>query len=189
MTHKNTPQIIGLAGTFAAGKDTISDALGKDFGYHHISTGDMVRELAQKRHSSVERPILYETAQELRREEGPGALVIEALKHPDRPLVITGLRSLGEANEIKKAGGLLVFVDAPIKIRYERMQSRARDEETRLSLEAFKAFEETELCSGESDSDFNIRGIGEMSDVKIDSSRELNEFISDAYTALGLHKG
>jgi len=186
MMYENIPQIIGLAGTFAAGKDTISDALERDFEYHHISTGDMVREVARVRHNSIERPILYQTAADLRCEEGPGAMVIEALKHPERPIIVTGLRSLGEAKEIKKAGGLLVFVDAPIEIRYQRMQSRARDEEARLSLEAFEAFEKTEMYSGESDSDFNIRGIGEIADVVIDSSRELEAFIGDAYQALGL---
>lgn len=177
-------QLIGIAGTLAAGKDTITKALIEGFGYNHVSTGDMVRKVALQRYGSVERPVLYETANQLRREQGAAALVLEAIKEP-KPLIVSGLRSLGEAKAIKKHGGMLVFIDAPVEVRYQRMKSRQRDHEVGLSLDEFIEREEKEMYSGPDDSDFNIRGIGEMADITIDSSMPLDQYIDSALGTLG----
>ena len=186
MSTSNKPTLIGLAGTFAAGKDTISHRLEADFGYRHVSTSEMVRRLARKNYGSIERPILVKTADKLRHQNGAGALVIEALKQPV-PLIVSGLRSLGEAKAIKEAGGLLVFVDAPAELRYERMRARDRDTETKLSLEEFIAGEQREWHAGDEDADFNLQGIKMMSDHVIDSSKPIDEFVEEAYRAFGLY--
>lgn len=181
----NNAMLIGLAGTFAAGKDTISHALEQRNGYHHVSTSEMVRKVAQQKHGSIERPVLFQTANELRREHGPGALVLEALKQ-ERPLIVSGLRSLGEAKEIKRAGGILLFVDAPIEVRYERMRARDRDKETELTLEQFAQNEQKEWYGGPGDADFNLRDLKAMSDHVLDSAQPLEAFIASAYEALGI---
>lgn len=181
----NRPKLIGLAGTFAAGKDTVSDVLVKRSGYNHVSTSEMVRKVAREKYGSIERPMLLRTADELRHTNGAGALVIEALEH-ETPLIISGLRSLGEAKEIKKAGGVLVFIDAPIEVRYERMRSRDRDAETELDLEEFKQNEQKEWYAGDTDADFNLRDIKAMSDCVVDSNQPLDDFIADTYQKLGL---
>jgi dephospho-CoA kinase len=178
-------QLIGISGTFASGKDTVAEFLVKDFGFTHVSTGDMVRKVAQEKYGSIERPVLAKTATELRYENGAGALVTEALKE-QRPLVVTGIRSLGEAKALKEAGGTLLFVDAPIKVRYERVMSRSRDNETALTLDEFRANEEKELYAGPNDEDFNIRGIGKMADVNVENVLPLDEYIELVYTKLGL---
>ena len=178
-------QLIGISGTFASGKDTVAEFLVKDFGFTHVSTGDMVRKVALEQYGSIERPVLAKTATELRYENGAGALVTEALKE-QRPLVITGIRSLGEAKALKEAGGTLLFVDAPVEVRYERVKSRSRDNETALTLEEFKANEEKELYAGPNDEDFNIRGIGEMADITVQNVLPLDEYIELVYAKLGL---
>ena len=43
------PVIIGLAGTFASGKDSLARALEEKFGICHISTGDIVRKVAMEK--------------------------------------------------------------------------------------------------------------------------------------------
>lgn len=187
MTISNNRPLIGIAGTFASGKDTIAEFLVRDFGYTHVSTGDMVRKVAMSKYGSIERPILVKTATELRYDNGAGALVDEALEEA-RPLVITGIRSLGEAKALKAAGGTLLFVDAPIEIRYERVKSRARDNETLLTVDQFRVNEEKELYAGPNDEDFNIRGIGKMADVHIENTLPLEQYITLAYDRLGLSK-
>jgi len=169
--------IIGIAGTLATGKDTVAEHLAADFGYTHISTGDIVRELAMAEHGSIERPVLYETAKKHREKEGAGFLVDRALQH-DQPVVITGLRSLGEAKALKAGGGVLVFIDAPIEVRYDRMRSRQRDNETALTLDGFKQNEAKEWYAGPNDSDFNLRDIEKMSDIVIDNALELEPFLN-----------
>lgn len=178
--------LIGISGTFASGKDTIAEYLVRDFGYTHVSTSDMVRKIAMEKHGSIERPVLAQTATELRQTEGAGALVVEALKE-ERPLVITGIRSLGEAKALKSAGGVVLFVDAPLEVRYERVKTRNRDCETELTLEQFRASEEKEMYAGPTDADFNIRGIGETADVTIVNDKlTLEEYIDLSYRTLGL---
>lgn len=184
MTTKTTG-IIGIAGTFASGKDTIAHYLVDDFGYTHVSTSDMVRKVAQEKYGSIERPVLHTTAREFRYEHGAGAFVLEALKE-SRPIVISGIRTLGEAKALLAAGGTLVYVDAPVETRYERVQSRSRDAEADLTLEEFKANEEKELYAGPNDEDFNIRGIKDLADIVVENTLPLDEFVELVYAKLNL---
>lgn len=191
-----TPLIIGLAGTFASGKDTLAHHLVKNYDFLHISTGDMLRQEAMKTHGSIERPVLHEVGTTLRQAKGAGFLVELALqtftaKRQERDdykgLVVSGLRSLGEAKAIKTAGGVLVFVDAPIEVRFKRMAERKRDQETKLTLEEFAAQEANELAvEGNDDAAFNILGIKDMSDHILDNGQSLKDFLAQALGALGL---
>lgn len=169
------PSLIGLAGTFGSGKDTLAEILTSEYGYTHVSTGDMVRQVAMERYGSIERPVLYRTAQENREKYGAGYFVELALKK-SRPLIISGIRSLGEMKALKVAGGVMIYVDAPIELRHQRIVSRKRDNEVKLSLEEFQAFEETEMYAGDKDTDFNIRAIGERADVMLINDGSLEEF-------------
>lgn len=184
-TNDKTTDIIGLAGTFASGKDTIGHRLADDHGYTHVSLGDMVRKVAQEKYGSIERPILHSTAREFRYDHGAGAFVLEALKEA-RPTVISGIRTLGEAKALLEAGGTLVFVDAPVEVRYERVKSRNRDKEIELTLEEFKASEEKELYAGPNDEDFNIRGIKDIADIVVENTLPIDEFITLVYQKLSI---
>lgn len=194
MNHNTN--IIGLAGTFASGKDTLAHYLVQHYNFLHVSTSDMVRQEALKERGSIERPVLHEVADKLRHTHGAGVMVDLAIKlfeaklaerEDYKGLVVSGLRSLGEAKAIKAAGGTLVFTDAPIEIRYERMVSRQRDAETRLTLDEFKAQEAKELeAVDDSDAAFNILGIRDMADVRLVNSANLESYIQDALHQLHL---
>lgn len=178
-------ELIGVAGTFASGKDLIAHYLSDHFGYTHPSTSELVRNIAMKERGSVERDVLQEVADAERKTHGADIFVQRLLDAP-RPTVITGLRSLGEAKAIKVAGGIVVFVDAPVELRHERMVRRDRDLETTLTLEEFKNREAKELHAGDDDSDFNLLGIKEIADIKLDSSLGKEAYIQSALTALKL---
>ncbi|HXH26435.1 MAG TPA: nucleoside monophosphate kinase [Candidatus Acidoferrum sp.] len=175
MSISSKPTLIGLSGTFASGKDTLATHLAKQYHYLHISTGDILRHEAMRLRGSTERPVMREVADELRHTKSPSYLVELALQayteHQDRGknyngAIISGLRSLGEAKAIKKAGGVMLFVDAPFEVRYHRMLSRQRDNETQVTLEHFKQREASEMSSelGD-DAGFNLQGIRDMSDL------------------------
>lgn len=186
MSTSNKPELIGVAGTFASGKDTVTHRLVDDFGFTHISTSDTVREVAMKERGSIERPVLQEVAPAYRKKHGAGIFVELALK-ASRPLVVTGLRSMGEAKAIKAAGGVVIFIDAPVELRYERMKARERDKEMHLTLEGFKANEAREWHVGDNDADFSLYGIKQMADYVFDSSAGRDEFTANVYRTLGLH--
>lgn len=185
MSTSAKPEIIGVAGTFASGKDLIAHYLSDHYGYTHPSTSELVRNVAMKERGSVERDVLHEVADAHRKQYGADVFVQIALQSP-RPTIITGLRSLGEAKAIKRAGGVLVFVDAPIELRYERMVQRDRDLESQISLEDFREREATELHAGDDDSDFNLTGIKAMADIQLDSSFGKQEYIDHALASLGI---
>ena len=120
--------IIGLTGTFAAGKDAIADHL-EEKGFEHFSTGAEVGEIAKEKGIENTRDNLRELANELRDKYGPEFLsrrVIEKKARTNK-IVITGLRQPGEIEYLKSLGDFhLIGVDAPVKVRFLRMQERKR---------------------------------------------------------------
>jgi hypothetical protein len=157
----------------------------------------MVRAEALKAEGSIERPVLHSVANRLRQEKGAGifaemAISLFQAKQAERDdyrgLVVSGLRSLGEAKAIVAAGGKIVFVDASIELRYQRMVGRKRDSEVHLSLEEFIAQEakELEVGSAPSDADFNLLGIKSMSDAVIMNDSTLDIFLANCRSALHL---
>lgn len=191
MTISN--KIIGIAGSFGSGKDTLADYLVKHHNYFHVSTGDLVRKESIKRHNSIERdPYLQETATYLRKKFGGAVLVERALatyaqqKNKFNGVVVTGIRSIGEAKAIQGANGVLVFVDAPIKLRFKRIQDRQRDSESKISFEQFEKSEQKENTQSVSDSDFNIFKIKELANVHLSNDNDLELFYNSAADALKL---
>lgn len=186
MSTSSRPELIGLAGTFVGGKDTLANHLEAEYGFSHVSTGDMVREIAMREEGSIERPVLKKVADAYRHTMGAGAFVLMALDKP-RPLVVTGLRSLGEARALKDAGGFLLFIDAPLEVRYKRMLARARDSETNLAIEEFAAGEMAEWHSGDDEADFNLRDIKIMADSVFDNNFDnIDDFYEAALRLLSI---
>lgn len=177
------PTLIGVSGTLGSGKDSLANMLVDEYGYNHASTSDLVREVAMRERGSIERPVLQEIATMCREKFGAGYFVELGLDKP-RPLLITGIRSIGEMKALKAAGGVMVYVDAPVELRYERMIGRARDGEAEVSLEEFQRREEKEMYGGERDTDFNIRGIGEQADITIMNDGTVEQFRDRAIRAL-----
>lgn len=186
-----SPRVIGLAGSFAAGKDSLAHFLEETHAIKHISTSDIVREKAKEKYGSVERPILYKTANELRDQHGSLVLGEMALQRyedfqTDFPggVCVSGFRAWGEAEVIKRCGGIIVFVDAPAEVRYQRTISRARDGEMRSTFEEFLAREAKE--NGGVNKDYSIIGIKDRADIVLDNSGDIEQFLQQASEALSL---
>lgn len=139
-------KLIGLAGTAGAGKDTAADLLCKMFGMQNLSTSNALRAITRYMYNvpvtyNPVREQLFQVATYIRNEINPATLVklcilqAEVLRL-DRA-VITGLRSVGEAEAVRQAGGIIVGIDADARIRYDRMFARARDADAQKSLEEF----------------------------------------------------
>lgn len=191
MSTLANPVIYGLAGTFASGKDSLARHLEEKFAIKHISTGDIVRTYAQEKYGSIERPILYKMANELRDTKGPGVLSKLALEQYESykesypgGVCVSGFRAWAEAEEIKKRGGIIVFTDSPVKTRYIRTIARARDGEKFNTFEEFQAREAKE--NGEVNSEFSIAGIKPRADIVLDNDSDLEEFLEESVKALGL---
>lgn len=151
---KNVP-IIGLAGTNGSGKDTVGHILADKHGFLFISVTDLLRHEAVRRGQPVEREVLRTISAEWRRELGLGVLVDKAVAelHKDagkyKGVVMASMRNPGEADRIHEFGGVMVWIDADPRVRYDRIQanaaSRNRAEEDNKSYEQFLAEEEAEM--------------------------------------------
>jgi dephospho-CoA kinase len=182
-----SPKVIGVSGAHASGQDTLAGHLAQTLGYVQFSTSDAVREVAQARYGSIERPILRKTGLEIRTEKGAGALVEVALQHLEKSglpgLVVSGIRTMGEMQAVLDAGGVMLYTDADPELRYKRMQARARDAEMHLSHEEFMEHEAREWHAGDSDADFNkrdIRAHAEKEGTIIFNESDLASFLSQA---------
>lgn len=184
-----TPTHIGIAGTFASGKDTLGHFLVEKYGFQLASTSDVVRKYSMQRHNSIERPFLYETAEFYRKHQGPDFFVKELLKEyagTSRGLAISGLRATGEAQAIRDTGGVIVFIDAPSELRYDRMKTRARDSEVVISYEEFMKREHAEWHHGDGPGDFSFKNLKANADHQLQNGHNTEEFFAEAIKALGL---
>lgn len=87
-------------------------------------------------------------ANDLRREHGNDMIVKLFLKQSaergDTNIVIDSIRTLAEAQTLKKNGGILLCVDADRNIRFERIKKRASSSD-HVSFEEFVLLEEREM--------------------------------------------
>ncbi len=180
--------MLGFCGTFAAGKDlavAVIEAKFKSKAFH-VSTGDLVREETARRGLSLARENLQLVSNDMRFNRGSGVLgkiaAEKILKQRGKQIaLVSGIRNAGEVEELRRAFGknfYLVAVDAPIKLRYERVKRRARAGEQVLGFAEFKASQEKEL-KGAAHSQ-NILQVMKMADFTIQNNgtkKELGEKI------------
>jgi dephospho-CoA kinase len=103
-------------------------------------------------------------------------------------LIVSGIRSIGEVEALVAAGGVMVFVDAPVELRYSRIKNRARANEHLLSLDEFKDSEHLEF-ERQDPSDKTVQNIAivkTLSTVHIDNSATLEQFYRLAEQQLNL---
>lgn len=137
--------IIGVTGTFCAGKDTVADYLVRN-GFFYLSLSDLVREECLRRNCYNGRDDLIRVANELRQSRGFGILAemaLEKVKEKEK-VVIVSIRNPGEVEEFKKnINFFMINVDAPINLRYQRAQQRGKIDD-KVNFEKFKAQEDFE---------------------------------------------
>ena len=164
--------IIGLVGTFAAGKDTAAEYLVKKYGFKHVSTGNIVRKLVRTNDwGDLGRENLQRVGNKLRREHGEGYLVEVALQEAP-PLVVSGMRNPMEVQTLKEHGEVVISIDAPINQRWERAKARQRIDDA-LTVEEFVQQQKVEESPDPKAQ--NITSVIAMSDYSISNEGTLSQ--------------
>lgn len=103
-------------------------------------------------------------------------------------LAVSSLRNPGEADELHRLGGRLIWIDADLKVRYQRIESRLRGPEDHKSYEQFLQEEQIEMHHhGNDDTALNMSAVKAKADIFItNDSNDLEEFKQTARQALGL---
>lgn len=145
---KKDTRIIGLTGTNGAGKGEVAAYL-KAKGYTYFSLSDLVREELRKKDKETTRNNLIKMGNELREKFGPDILAKLAMKKVKGRAVIDSIRNPSEVKYLRKHKAfILLAIDAPVELRYERAVKRGRIESA-STLEEFIKKEEEEMTDYE----------------------------------------
>lgn len=170
--------IIGLAGHPSGGKDTVAKYLVDNYQFEHISTGDILRAYI-KEHGlgDTDRINMNKVVTKLRKQFGSDFLMRDVLESNQSPrLVLSGLRSSGEAKAIKSAGGYLLAVDANLKTRYQRAIERGRIGDD-ISFDEFVREQEHEDNPSNPNAP-SVASVTSVADEHIDNSTSLSHTYS-----------
>lgn len=175
--------LIGISGTNGAGKDTVGHILAEKFGYIFVSVTDSLREEARRRGLEPARENLRVISADWRREFGLAVLVDKTIEHQKDAvqgragLVVASLRNPAEADRIHELGGIVLWIDADARVRYDRIQANAvtrdRAAEDKKTFEQFVAEEDAEMhrASGADAATLDMSAVKDRADKII-----INEF-------------
>lgn len=170
-------RLIGISGTNGAGKDSAGNILAAQFGYMFISvTAPMRAELA-RRGGPIDRERMRQLSAEWRREHGLAVLVDKAIEQfqkdgADRVgLAVASLRNPAEADRIHELGGIVLWLDANPRLRYDRIQAhaaeRGRADEDNKTFEQFLAEEQAEMHRSGDDATLDMTAVKERADISV----------------------
>ncbi len=187
-------RFIGVTGPAAAGKDTVANMICELFGAENLSTGDVLRTLT--RHIYRLSPDFMPTREQLfpvgtflRAEIDPAFTVKLCMQQAEllniERVVISGMRSLAEAQAIQERGGIVVGVSADPRVRYDRIHTRSRDADTGQSYDDFLKRDELENHGVDGN---GVTAILEHADIVIDNNNisedQLKVLVKEKLSAL-----
>lgn len=177
--HKMS-MLIGITGTDGSGKGTVVDHLVSKHGFVHYSARAIWIDILAERGMEPTRANMRLVANEMREKYGNDFLITYYLQRleqekPERA-IIESIRALAEAESLKRAGGILLAIDADQKLRYERVQSR-RSETDRVTFEEFAAHEELEANDPDPHG-MQKRKVMEMADHTIFNDGTIEELVA-----------
>lgn len=168
--------IIGLSGTLCSGKDTVAEYLIKRKGFSHISLSQILRELAMENNVGNNMEELTSFGNELASKFESGYLAKLALERvvPGRNVIISSIRQPAEIEILKTASEFkMIFVDADIEIRFERLRGRGRagDSETLEDFARLEGFQSDGSSGG-----MNLNECMKMADYLIENNGSMSEY-------------
>lgn len=122
------PPLIGLTGTNGAGKGETAAYL-RTKGYAYFSLSDIIRDKLKEDGLEASRDNLIRKGNDLRRSGGSDILAKLVMDKVAGKAVIDSIRNPKEVAFLKtRPGFILLAVDAPAALRFERVRKRGRNE-------------------------------------------------------------
>ena len=187
-------ELIGISGTNGAGKDTVGHILAERFGYVFKSVTDALREEAKRRGLEPARENLREVSADWRREFGLAVLVDKTVEQEQEAvkgragLVVASLRNPAEADRIHELGGIVLWIDADARIRYDRVQANAavrdRAAEDNKTFEQFLAEEEAEMHRSGDAATLDMSAVRDRADKIVMNEFATSDGLADALAEL-----
>ena len=177
--------IIGIAGTFAAGKGTVVEYL-KLKGFTHHSSSGRLKEILTERGLPHTRENMSALGEELLSKYKGGVLEfnLERAKQDGADdIIVEAIHRMSEAEYVRSVGGKILGVDADMRVRYERTLKRGDGEKDAVTFEQFKEHSAREE-EGKRNLTSNIRAVIESADAVVLNNGTLEEFHINIENAL-----
>lgn len=141
-------RLIGLTGTNGAGKGEVAAYFTKK-GYTYFSLSDLIREKLRKEKKEETRDNLIKMGNHMREKYGSDILAKLIMKKLKNKAVIDSIRNPREVEYLRKQKNfILLAIDAPVALRYERVKKRGR-QESASTLQEFIEKEAEEMSNRE----------------------------------------
>jgi dephospho-CoA kinase len=172
MDGKKEIRLVGLTGTNGAGKGEVASFFEKR-GYTYYSLSDLIREELQKKGEEPTRDNLIKIGNALRKKSGADILARRVMRKVRDKAVIDSIRNPKEVEYLKKQKNfILIAVDAPAAMRYERVKKRGR-QESASTLQEFIQKEEEERSDSEKEQ--QLQNCMRMADVVVTNDGTLED--------------
>lgn len=175
MTRSSRRIGVSVCGRIASGKSLLLNHLSERLGWRVISFGKYVRDLALSRGLLGAREECQSLGSELFAELGPIKfleILIETQGDGEENHLIDGVRhiSVAQAMNTLYCSSVVIFLDVPIDVRYERYISRCKPGDSVPDYEAFLRLDQAPIELG-------IDSLAEMADLCLDGTRDLAEIL------------
>jgi len=184
--------VVGLTGTIGSGKEVVKEVLGRNFSSYTVSLSSVIKAEFQKRRKDFNRRTLQDMGNELRRKYGNfilAKLATDYLQRDKEMIIVDGIRNPEEAEYLRKTFGnkfVLIAVDAPREIRWEKIKNRARENDPK-TWEEFVTLDDRDQGIGEDLHGQQVKRCMEMADVVVMNDgniEQLNEKLDTVVSSM-----
>jgi dephospho-CoA kinase len=170
---KTDRRLIGLTGTNASGKgEAAAFFMGRGFAYY--SQSDVIRDELRRKGLEPTRDNLIREGNDLRQRFGPDIMARRVMEKISGDSIVDSIRNPSEIEYWRRQPNfVLLAIDAPVEVRYQRALARGRDESV-TSLEEFTAKEDEEKTRDRNAQ--QLETCMRMADFVIRNERTLEEF-------------
>lgn len=164
--------VVGITGKIGSGKSIISWYLHKEYQFTEYRFSQILSDILERLHLKKSRENFQKLGVSLRR-EWPG-VIVDSLEKDIREngaelVVIDGIRYENEMKMLRKfSHNLLISVEAPAELRYQRCKERGEKGEDKISFEEF-------LASEKKETETKIEKISQLADYHIENKGDKEE--------------
>jgi len=170
-------KLIAFVGLPLSGKSTAAK-VAEELGIPVVVMGDIVREEVRRRGLELTDENAGKIATELREKEGMDAIakrcipIIREKAKEKGIVVVDGIRGIAEVERFKKEFGddfILINIESPIELRFERALKRKRDDDIK-TIEELKKRDERELS-------WNMGEAMKVANFTIENASDIQTFV------------
>ncbi len=170
-------KIIGLVGETGAGKDIFSSLILKNFpNTKFFRFSETLSDILGLFFDDIKKEDQQWLANTLRDRFGEDILLKSIAKKIEKEeglVLLNGIRVREELDFIKDIGGIIVYITAGQKLRWERVRKRGERGDDDVSYEKF-----LEIDSGRTEQ--QIKELGKMADIVIKNDKEIRDLEEEA---------